>query len=47
MSKYQSNRFVEPLGYQAVEFLDIPPMYESVEVMDRAARRQHGALAGS
>ena len=47
MLKNEPSRVVEPLWYEAIEFLDIPPMYESVEVMDRAARRQHGALAGS
>ena len=29
MSTYQPSPFVEPLGYQPVEFLDIPPMTES------------------
>ena len=37
MSKYEPNLFVEPLGYQPVEFLDIPPMYDPVEAP--AARR--------
>jgi hypothetical protein len=31
MSPYEPTLFVEPLGYQPVEFLDIPPMHEGVE----------------
>jgi len=31
MSAYEPSLFVEPLGYQPVEFLDIPPMSESHE----------------
>jgi hypothetical protein len=30
MSTYQPSPFVEPLGYQPVEFLDIPPTTESI-----------------
>lgn len=29
MPSYEPTLFVEPLGYQPVEFLDIPPMNES------------------
>lgn len=31
MPTYEPSLFVEPLGYQPVEFLDIPPMSESRE----------------
>jgi hypothetical protein len=31
MSTYEPTLFVEPLGYQPAEFLDIPPMRELVE----------------
>jgi hypothetical protein len=29
MYQYEPTVFVEPLGYQPVEFLDIPPMHET------------------
>ena len=31
MSTYESNLYGEPLGYQPVEFLDIPPICSLVE----------------
>jgi hypothetical protein len=31
MSPYEPAFFVEPLGYQPVEFLDIPPIHEAAE----------------
>jgi hypothetical protein len=34
MSTYEPTLFVEPIGYQPVEFLDIPPMHE---LLDTAA----------
>jgi hypothetical protein len=53
--KYEPSLFVEPLGYQPLEFLDIEPMherleadllYEQLRLMERAARRPCGARVG-
>jgi hypothetical protein len=39
MSTYEPALSVEPLGYQPVEFLDIPPMHEPVEAPTRDEQR--------
>ena len=33
MYMYEPTFFVEPIGYQPVEFLDIPPMHEQVDTV--------------
>ena len=44
MSTYEPALSVEPLGYQPVEFLDIPPMRELVEppALDEQRPRPRG-----
>ena len=38
MAAYDPTRFVEPLGYQPVEFLDLPPMSEAATSGVRAGQ---------
>ena len=42
MSTHRTSPFVEPLGYQPVEFLDLPPMAETSAAPspDAGRRRQ-------
>jgi hypothetical protein len=46
MSKYEPTLFVERLGYQPVEFLDIPPMHDPVEAESADDRRWGPAVGG-
>jgi hypothetical protein len=41
MSTYEPTHFVEPLGYQPVEFLDIPPIGELMEADVRSRATAH------
>ena len=44
MSSYEPTTFVEPLGYQPVEFLDIPPMDDTYELPPFVAEPRHPTL---
>ena len=41
MAAYEPAVYVDPLGYQPVEFLDIPPMVESPEPPMATASADH------